>query len=183
MAQGADALGDASSRSGESQDDATKVARGSRPSSTRGHRRGPWPASDRREANIRAGWVYVISNIGSFGEDMVKIGMTRRLEPMDRVRELGDASVPFTVRRPRVVLQRGRASASRTSCTRELADRRVNRVNLRREFFRATPAEVLDVLGRTEAREHLLEYTEFAEAEEWRTSLALSENPAPDPAS
>ena len=49
----------------------------------------------RRAANIRAGHVYVISNIGAFGEDMVKIGMTRRLDPMDRVRELGDASVPF----------------------------------------------------------------------------------------
>lgn len=60
----------------------------------------------------------------------------------------------------------------------ELADRRVNRVNLRREFFRATPAEVLDVLGCIEAREHLLEYTEFAEAEEWRTSLALTEGAA-----
>jgi hypothetical protein len=49
----------------------------------------------RRAANIRAGHVYVISNIGAFGEDIVKIGMTRRLDPMDRIRELGDASVPF----------------------------------------------------------------------------------------
>ena len=49
----------------------------------------------RRAANIRAGHVYVISNIGAFGPDMVKIGMTRRLDPQDRVRELGDASVPF----------------------------------------------------------------------------------------
>ena len=50
---------------------------------------------DYRQANIRAGYVYVISNVGSFGPDVVKIGLTRRLEPMDRVRELGDASVPF----------------------------------------------------------------------------------------
>lgn len=50
---------------------------------------------ERRAANIRAGYVYVISNIGAFGENMVKIGMTRRLEPMDRVNELGDASVLF----------------------------------------------------------------------------------------
>jgi DNA repair exonuclease SbcCD ATPase subunit len=50
---------------------------------------------ENREANIRAGYVYVISNIGSFGDHVVKIGLTRRLEPMDRVRELGDASVPF----------------------------------------------------------------------------------------
>ena len=50
---------------------------------------------DYRAANIRAGYVYVISNVGSFGPDVVKIGMTRRLEPLDRVREFGDASVPF----------------------------------------------------------------------------------------
>jgi T5orf172 domain len=50
---------------------------------------------DYRAANIRAGYVYVISNVGSFGEKMVKIGMTRRLDPTDRVRELSDASVPF----------------------------------------------------------------------------------------
>ena len=50
---------------------------------------------DYRAANIRAGFVYVISNVGSFGPNMVKIGLTRRLEPLDRIRELGDASVPF----------------------------------------------------------------------------------------
>lgn len=54
-----------------------------------------WTPYDYRSANIRAGYVYVISNAGSFGKHMVKIGMTRRLEPMDRVKELGDASVPF----------------------------------------------------------------------------------------
>jgi hypothetical protein len=51
--------------------------------------------ADYRAANIRAGYVYVISNLGSFGEAMVKVGMTRRLDPMDRIRELSDASVPF----------------------------------------------------------------------------------------
>src|SRR5699024_6916846 len=51
--------------------------------------------NDYRAANIRAGYVYVISNVGTFGPNVVKIGMTRRLDPMDRVRELGDASVPF----------------------------------------------------------------------------------------
>lgn len=50
---------------------------------------------DRRAANIRAGYLYVISNVGSFGEDMIKIGMTRRLDPNAQGRELGDASVPF----------------------------------------------------------------------------------------
>ncbi|MCG4778981.1 GIY-YIG nuclease family protein, partial [Eggerthella lenta] len=51
---------------------------------------------ENRERNTRAGYVYVISNIGSFGEHVYKIGMTRRLEPLDRIRELGSASVPFT---------------------------------------------------------------------------------------
>jgi hypothetical protein len=50
---------------------------------------------DYRAANIRAGYVYLISNVGSFGEEMVKLGLTRRLNPMDRIRELSDASVPF----------------------------------------------------------------------------------------
>ena len=63
---------------------------------------------NRRAANIRAGHVYVISNVGAFGPDMVKIGMTRRLDPMDRVRELGDASVPVPLRRARDGLQRRR---------------------------------------------------------------------------
>ena len=58
---------------------------------------------DYRAANVRAGYVYVISNLGSFGERVVKIGMTRRLDPQDRVRELVDASVPFRPRHPRVV--------------------------------------------------------------------------------
>ena len=61
--------------------------------------------NDYRAANIRAGYVYVISNPGSFGKRIVKIGMTRRLEPMDRVRELGDASVPFPFRRTCLVLR------------------------------------------------------------------------------
>lgn len=127
---------------------------------------------ERREANIRTGWVYVISNIGAFGEDMVKIGLTRRLDPKERVRELGDASVPFRFDIHALVFSEDAVSLE-NRLHHELADRRVNRVNLRREFFRATPGEVLAALERTEAREHLLEYTEFPEAEEWRTSQKL----------
>ena len=129
---------------------------------------------ERREANIRTGWVYVISNVGAFGENMVKIGLTRRLDPRERVRELGDASVPFRFDVHALVFSEDAVSLE-NRLHHDLADRRVNRVNLRREFFRATPAEVLAVLEQTEAREHLLEYTEFPEAEEWRTSLKLSQ--------
>ena len=119
-----------------------------------------------RAANVRAGYVYVISNIGSFGERMVKIGMTRRLEPMDRVRELGDASVPFRFDVHALIFSDD-AVGLENSLHQEFADRRVNHVNLRREFFYATPAEVREALERI-AGNHLLEYNEIPEALEYR---------------
>jgi hypothetical protein len=96
---------------------------------------------DYRAANIRAGYVYVISNIGAFGEDMVKVGLTRRLDPMDRVRELGDASVPFRYDVHAILFAKDAVSIEHQLHQR-LDDRRINRVNLRREFFRISPAEV-----------------------------------------
>jgi hypothetical protein len=123
-----------------------------------------------RAANIRAGYVYVISNIGSFGEQMVKIGMTRRLDPLDRVRELGDASVPFRFDVHAVVFSED-AVGLETRLHQQLAERRVNQVNLRREFFYATPVEVRDALAEI-AGQHLLEFRESAEATEWRASGA-----------
>lgn len=121
----------------------------------------------RRAANIRAGHVYVISNVGAFGENMVKIGMTRRMEPMDRVNELGDASVPFRYDVHALVLSDD-AVGLETRLHHHFADRRVNRVNLRREFFRVTPAEVKDVLTRLHAS--IVEWTDVPEAVEWRQS-------------
>lgn len=123
---------------------------------------------DARVANKRAGFVYVISNIGAFGPNMVKIGMTRRQDPMDRVRELGDASVPFRFDDHALVFSEdalgleGRLHAA-------FADRRVNQVNLRREFFYATPAEVKEKLAEFEG-EHLLSFREQIIADEWRRS-------------
>lgn len=125
-----------------------------------------------REANIRAGYVYVISNLGAFGERMVKIGLTRRLEPMDRVRELGDASVPFRFDVHALVFSDD-AVTLETQLHQRLADRKVNRVNNAREFFYATPAEVRELLADV-AGQHLLEYNEIAEAAEWRASQALA---------
>lgn len=119
-----------------------------------------------REANIRAGWVYVISNIGAFGERMVKIGLTRRLEPMDRVRELGDASVPFRFDVHALIFSEDAVSLE-SRLHDALSDRKVNQVNNAREFFFATPAEVKHLLRRI-AGQHLLEYTEEPEAAEWR---------------
>lgn len=123
---------------------------------------------EEREANIRAGYVYVISNVGSFGPDVVKIGMTRRLEPMDRIRELGDASVPFRYDVHALVFSDDAVSLE-TRLHQGLADRRLNLVNLRREFFRATPAEVRALL--TAADGSVLEFVETAIAEEWHQSV------------
>jgi len=112
--------------------------------------------------------VYVISNVGAFGPDMVKIGMTRRLEPMDRVRELGDASVPFRFDVHALVFSQD-AVALETTLHQRLAHKRVNLVNHRREFFYATPAEVKDLLL-TLGDDQILEYTDTPEAVEWRAS-------------
>ena len=123
---------------------------------------------EKREANIRAGYVYVISNIGSFGERMVKIGMTRRLDPMDRVRELGDASVPFNFDVHALFFSDDAVSVE-TALHHRFADKRVNRINARREFFYATPAEVREALK--DIAGNLLEFTEEPEAEQYRLSL------------
>lgn len=124
---------------------------------------------DYRAANIRAGYVYVISNIGAFGERMVKIGMTRRLEPMDRVNELGDASVPFRFDVHALFFADDAVGIERM-LHETFAAGRVNKVNLRREFFYATPAEVLEAL-----KSHAVEIVEYAvapAAEEFRASSA-----------
>ncbi len=123
--------------------------------------------NDYRVANIRAGYVYVISNPGSFGKRMVKIGMTRRLEPMDRVRELGDASVPFPFN-VHALFFADDAVAVEKELHDAFAEARVNRVNPRREFFFANPREVRDVL--TEKLGALLEFTEHPEATQYLQS-------------
>lgn len=127
---------------------------------------------ERRAANIRAGYVYVISNIGAFGENMVKIGMTRRLEPMDRVNELGDASVPFRFD-VHALFYSDDAVATEAMLHKQFAEQRVNKVNLRREFFRVTPHEVLEVLK--EHHVELVEFTELPIAEEFRLSTPEAE--------
>lgn len=123
---------------------------------------------EEREANIRAGYVYIISNVGSFGQNMIKIGMTRRLDPLDRVRELGDASVPFRFDVHAIIFSED-ALGLEGGLHAAFAEKRVNKVNLRREYFYATPAEVRDELARI-AGQHLLEYHDLPEALEWRAS-------------
>jgi hypothetical protein len=126
---------------------------------------------DYRAANIRAGYVYVISNIGSFGKNVVKIGMTRRLDPLDRIRELSDASVPFNFDVHALFFSKD-AVGIEAKMHERLADVRLNRINKRREFFRATPLEVKQHLG--ELAGELLQFDELPEALEYRQSLAQS---------
>lgn len=89
----------------------------------------------------RAGYVYIISNMGSFGEDIVKIGMTRRLEPYDRVKELGDASVPFTFDTHALIYSED-APALEAVLHKRFEEGRVNKVNMKKEFFRANIEDV-----------------------------------------
>ncbi|MGW7433355.1 DUF4041 domain-containing protein [Streptomyces sp. NPDC054861] len=123
---------------------------------------------DARAANVRTGYVYVVSNIGAFGDSIVKIGMTRRLEPLDRVYELSGAAVPFRFDVHALIFSKD-AVGLETRLHQEFADRRVNRVNSRKEFFYVTPAEVRTALERF-AGEHLVEFSETPQALEWRAS-------------
>lgn len=130
-------------------------------------------ANDYRIANIRAGYIYVISNVGALGANIVKIGMTRRLEPKDRVRELGDASVPFLYDTHALFFADDAVSLE-NELHKAFAHRRVNLANARREFFFATPAEVRDVLMQKVG--DLLEFTEEPEAAEYYQSRGLWPN-------
>lgn len=127
---------------------------------------------DYRAANIRAGYVYVISDVGAFGERMVKIGMTRRLDPMDRMRELSDASVPFKFDVHALFFSKDAVSLE-TMLHHEFEDRRVNKVNARKEFYYCTPQEVLDKLK--EKNVAVVEYRVEPEAEEYRISRRIAE--------
>lgn len=133
-----------------------------------------------RMTQTRAGHVYVISNIGAFGEGMVKIGMTRRLNPEDRIRELGDASVPFLFDQHAMIFSPD-AVGLETKLHQYFADRRVNLVNMRREYFYATPLEVKKALVEI-GDAHVLEFHEEWVAPEFSQSQQLRESrglPAP----
>jgi hypothetical protein len=119
----------------------------------------------------KKGNVYIISNIGSFGEDVYKIGLTRRLDPNERIRELGDASVPFPFD-VHAVLASDDAPALETALHRRFVERQVNKVNKRKEFFRVNLTEL-----RKAADELGLEtfWTLSAEAAQYRETLALEQ--------
>jgi Meiotically up-regulated gene 113 len=110
---------------------------------------------------------------------MIKIGMTRRLDPRERIRELGDASVPFKFDVHAFIFSDD-AVALETQLHHHLEHCRINQVNRRREFFRTTPAAVLPLLERV-AGSHLIEFTELPEALEWRASSNIHQPPAAIP--
>jgi hypothetical protein len=123
-----------------------------------------------REQNTRAGYVYIISNIGSFGDNIYKIGVTRRLDPQERVDELGDASVPFYFDVHAMIFSDD-APSLENALHKTFDGRRLNRINLRREFFHVTLEEIENVVKRNFNKP--VEFTKLAEAEQYRQSLIL----------
>jgi len=125
----------------------------------------------------KRGHVYIISNHGSFGEGVLKIGMTRRLDPLDRVWELGDASVPFEFD-IHALIPSDDAPGLENRLHNEMAIARINKVNLRKEFFRLTVSDVRAALDSMGVK---AEWTMAAKAQEYRESLALDESFKTDP--
>lgn len=123
-----------------------------------------------RERNTRAGYVYVISNIGSFGDDIYKIGVTRRLTPLDRIRELSSASVPFQFDVHAMIFSDD-APALETTLHKTFHHKRVNLVNERKEFFNITLEEIKEVVEKN--HDKTVEFKMTALAEEYRESQAI----------
>lgn len=129
---------------------------------------------DLREANATAGYVYVISNIGSFGEDVYKIGMTRRLEPMDRVKELSSASVPFEFDVHAMIFSDNAPELENTLHER-FRNNSVNKVNYRKEFFNVSLSEIENIV-KCEFN-NTAEFTLIPQATEYRETMRInSEN-------
>lgn len=123
-----------------------------------------------RAQETKSGHVYIISNIGSFGENIYKIGMTRRLEPMDRVRELGDASVPFRFDLHALIFTEN-APELENLLQKEFNDRRINKVNYRKEYFKVTLDEIEQVIREKYERE--IDFIKFPEAQEYRETKSI----------
>lgn len=116
----------------------------------------------------RRGYVYVISNIGSFGENVYKIGMTRRLEPMDRVKELGDASVPFIFDVHAMMFSEDAPSLEK-ELHKTFEHKRTNMINYRKEFFNVSLEDIIQEVDKMSDAE--IEFTKIAEAKDYRETL------------
>ncbi len=125
---------------------------------------------DYREANQRAGYVYIISNIGAFGENVFKIGMTRRLDPQDRIDELGDASVPFNFDVHAMIFSDD-APSLENALHHAFEDKKVNMVNQRREFFNVTLDEIKEVVRKN--FDETVEFIDIPDAEQYRISQKM----------
>ncbi|RID89696.1 DUF4041 domain-containing protein [Gemmobacter lutimaris] len=128
-------------------------------------------ASERARAMAemtKSGYVYIISNVGSFGDDVVKIGLTRRLDPDDRVRELGDASVPFSFD-THAMIYSDAAPALEAALHKEFAEKRINMSNFRKEFFRVALEDVEAAVARLAPT---AVFFKDREAQEWHETLA-----------
>jgi len=135
-------------------------------------------AHDRKERAIamaqltKVGHIYVISNIGSFGENVYKIGMTRRLDPLDRVKELGDASVPFEFDIHAIIYSEN-APQLEYELHQQFTNHRLNRINNKKEFFKVTLPEIEAFVNKHTNAE--IQFTKLAEAREYRETLLLLE--------
>lgn len=128
---------------------------------------------DYREANQKAGYVYVISNIGAFGENVYKIGMTRRLDPQERVDELGDASVPFNFDVHAMIFSDD-APALEAALHRAFEDKKLNMVNTRREFFNVTLDEIKEVVKNN--FDNTVEFIDVPDAEQYRVTQKMKQH-------
>lgn len=128
---------------------------------------------DYRAANQRAGYVYIISNIGAFGDGIYKIGMTRRLDPMERVHELGDASVPFNFDVHAMIFTED-APGLEAALHSAFSDRKLNFINQRREFFKVSLDEIKAVVK--ENYDKTVEFVDIPPAEQYRESIRLRDN-------
>ena len=126
---------------------------------------------DYRDANRKAGYVYVISNIGAFGENVYKIGMTRRLDPQERVDELGDASVPFGFDIHAMIFTED-APGLEAALHNAFESKKVNKINTRREFFAVTLDEIKAEVRKNSDK--TVEWVDIPEAEQYRQSLLLN---------
>lgn len=122
------------------------------------------------EKNINAGYVYIISNIGSFGENVYKIGMTRRLEPMDRIEELSSASVPFRFDVHAMIFS-DNAFGLEAALHKHFADKKVNKVSERKEFYRVDLQEIKEVVHKN--FNGTTEFIDYPMAEQYRRTLEM----------
>lgn len=127
---------------------------------------------DYRQNNQKAGYVYIISNIGAFGENVYKIGMTRRLDPQERVDELGDASVPFDFDIHAMIFSDD-APALENSLHKAFDSKKANMVNKRREFFNVTLKEIEEVVKAN--YDKTVDFKKIPDAEQYRESIKMKE--------